>query len=141
MIELMVALAIVAVLMAVGVVLYGRMLHAADDTKTQHELVTASKVQALHHLETGLFSSDHDALTDLEPNVRYSLDGDPTGTIVVRTEPAREHRDVCLFAISRSGVWHSMYHSSFAGDLYGNSAPVECVPVNVADWSRQAWGS
>jgi prepilin-type N-terminal cleavage/methylation domain-containing protein len=137
--ELVVALAVVAVLMSIGVVMYGRAVQLADDVDTQLDLVTASKVQALHHLEEGEFSTDHDVLRALEPNIGYSLDGHPLGTVVVAIEEGRENRDVCLFALSRSGTWHSLYHSTFAGNLYGTSEPVPCSPGNVASWSRDPW--
>ncbi len=139
MIELMVSLAIVGILMGLGIVMYGKAAQAADDVEAQLDLVTAVKVQSLALLENGQFTVDEDELRALEPNLQYSLFGDPAGTIAVRVEPGRADRDVCVFAISRSNTWYSMYHSTLAGDLYGNSAPVECTPANVASWSREAW--
>ena len=138
MIELAVALAIVGVLMSFGIVAYGRMTHLADDQAVQLDLITAVKVQALHHLEHGRFTADPMVLHDLEPNLRYSVDG-ADGSLVVVVDPGREAQDVCLFARSDSGMWLGVYHSVPAGDLFGRSSPVACVPIQVAGWSRGSW--
>lgn len=138
MIELAVALAIVGVLMAFGVVSYGYMMQRAGDQAVQLDLLTAVKVQALHHLEHGTFTEDRAVLRGLEPNLRYSTDG-AGGELVVVVEPGRADRDVCLFARSDSGTWFGVYHSLHAGDLFSRSAPVACVPIQVAGWSRATW--
>lgn len=139
LIELAVTLAIVAILMTIGVVSYTQMARIADNKGVQLNLLTAVKVQALQHLETGEFTADQMVLFDLEPTLRYSTAGDPAGTIVVKIEADQQDTAVCLFVQSERGPWFSMYHSVAAGDRYGQSAPIPCTSPNVASWSRQAW--
>lgn len=138
LVEMVVVVAIVAVLLTIGLVSYRGVQRQAEARGVQLDLVTAVKVQALLHLETGAFSSDAITLTALEPNLQYSLDG-ANGTIVVASEVGREDLDVCLFASTQDGAWFSMYHSSSAGDRYGQSAPLQCTPVNVAAWPTGSW--
>ena len=137
--ELMVVLLVLSILMGVGVVSYARMTQIADDKGVHLDLLTAVKVEALQHLETGEFTSDEGVLFDLEPTLRFSNDGDPPGTVVVRLEDARTEIDVCLFAQTRNGDWFAIYHSVSTGDLYAESAPLACTPGNVAAWSQESW--
>lgn len=139
LVELMTALAVVAILMVIGLASYAQTARIADDKSTQLDLLTAAKVQALAHLETGEFTSDVQELFDLEPILRYSSDGEPPGTLVVRTEDDRLDTDVCVFAQTNQGDWFAIYHSVLVGDLYGESAPVPCTPGDVASWSSDSW--
>ena len=139
LVELMVVLAVLAILMGVGIVSYARMTQIADDKGAQLDLLTAVKVEALQHLETGAFSSDENLLLELEPTLRFSDDGDPPGTVVVRLEDDRTEIDVCLFAQTRNGDWFAIYHSVSSGDLYAESAPLACTLGNVAAWSQDSW--
>ncbi len=139
LVELMVVLLVLAILMGVGIVSYARMTQIADDKGAQLDLLTAVKVEALQHLEAGAFSSDENVLLELEPTLRFSDDGDPPGTVVVRLEDDRTEIDVCLFAQTRNGDWFAMYHSVSTGELYAESAPVACTPGNVASWSQESW--
>jgi prepilin-type N-terminal cleavage/methylation domain-containing protein len=138
LIETMTVLAIVAVLVGIGLVSFARYTHIADDSAIQLDLVTAVKVQVLNHLEQDTFTRDATALRALEPNLRYSVDG-VNGTIVVTVEPDRGAEDVCLFGLSDSGAWFSVYHSVNAADRYGRSIPLQCTPVNAATWSTEGW--
>lgn len=139
LVELMVVLAVLAILMGVGIVSYARMTQIADDKGAQLDLLTAVKVEALRHLETGAFSSDENLLLELEPTLRFSDDGDPPGTVVVRLEDDRTEIDVCLFAQTRDGDWFAIYHSVSTGDLYAESAPLACTLGSVAAWSQDSW--
>jgi len=139
LVELMVVLLVLAILMGVGVVSYARMTQIADNKGAHLDLLIAVKVEALQHLETGAFTSDESILFDLEPNLLFSDDGDPAGTIVVRLEDDRTEFDVCLFSQTTSGDWFAIYHSVTSGDLYAESAPLECTPGNVASWSSDSW--
>jgi hypothetical protein len=115
------------------------MTQIADNKGAHLDLLTAVKVQALQHLETGEFTSDQDILFDLEPNLRFSDDGEPSGTIAIRFEDDRTELDVCLFSQTTNGDWFAIYHSVSSGDLYAEAAPLACTPGNVAGWSQQSW--
>lgn len=138
MIEIVVVLAIVGILTAMGATSYRRLHHRAADEAARLDLSTAVKVQVLHHLEYGAFTEDAVALRALEPNLRYAADG-ADGALVVVVEPSRQDRDVCVFARSESGSWFSMYHSVDAGDRFGTAAPQPCTPGTVAGWSTGSW--
>ena len=139
LVELMVVLLVLAILMGVGIVSYARMTQIADNKGAYLDLLSAVKVEALRHLEIGAFTSDENVLFDLEPNLRFSDDGDPAGTIVVRLEDDRTEIDVCLFSQTTNGDWFSIFHSVASGDLYAESVPVACTPGNVASWSPESW--
>ena len=139
LVELVVVVAIVGILLTIGLVSYAAMARTADDTGTQLDLVTATKVQALHHLEFGVFTDDDAVLVGLEPTLRYTDDGDPAGTIVVSIAADRSALDVCVFARTPQGDWFSMRHSAVDGDRYATSAPVDCTPDETAGWSVEAW--
>ena len=139
LVELMVVLLVLAILMGVGVVSYARMTQIADNKGAQLDMLTAVKVEALQHLETGTFTSDENILFGLEPNLRFSDDGEPYGTIAIRLEDDRTDLDVCLFSQTTNGDWFAIYHSVASGDLYSESAPLECTPGNVASWSPESW--
>jgi len=140
LVELVVVIAIVAILMTIGLASYSAMARIADDRGTQLDLLTATKVQALHHLEEGVFTEDDSVLSDLEPTLRYTADGDPAGTIVVSIDAGRAALDVCLFAVTPQGDWFSIRHSATDGERYSTSPPVECVPGTTDAWSTKAWG-
>ena len=139
LVELMVVLLVLAILMGVGIVSYARMTQIADNKGAQLDLLTAVKVQALQHLEAGEFTSDQSILFDLEPILRFSDDGEPSGTIAIRLEDDRTETDVCLFSQTTNGDWFAIYHSVSSGDLYAQVAPLACTPGNVASWSPESW--
>lgn len=139
LVELVVVVAVVGILMTVGLASYRAMTRTADDTGVQLDLLTATKVQALHHLQTGVFTDDPGVLFDLEPNLRYTDAGDPTGTIVVSIAPGRAALDVCVFARTPAGDWFSMRHSATDGDRYATSNPVACTPGITDSWSVDSW--
>ncbi len=139
LVELMIVLLVLSVLMGIGLVSYSRMTRIADHTGTQLDLLTAVKVQALQHLETGEFTTDVHQLFDLEPNLRYSDAGEPPGTLVVSSESGRRDIDVCVFSKTTNGDWFAIYHSVDAGDSYSESAPVQCTEANTASWSKDPW--
>ena len=139
MVELAVVLVIVAILMSIGLASYFAMANTADGKGTQLDLVTATKVQALHHLEQDAFTDDAGVLVALEPTLQYSAAGDPAGSIVVEIEPGRETLDVCLFARTPQGDWFSVRHSTTDGDRYAQSAPVACTPDETDGWSTESW--
>ncbi len=139
LVELMVVLMVLGILMGVGVVSYARMTQIADNKGAQLDLLTAVKVEALQHLETGAFTSDEDILFGLEPNLRFSDDGEPSGTIAIRLEDELTATDICLFSQTRNGDWFAIYHSVSGGDRYAQVAPLACTPGNVADWSSEPW--
>lgn len=138
LIETVIVVSIIGILTAVGIISLRRMTGLAEDRAVQLDLVTAIKVQMLHHLESGEFTDDAVVLHGLEPNIQYSATGDD-GTLVVLIQPGREAEDVCLFGRSANGGWFSVYHSVSVGDRFGTSAPVGCVPANVAGWGTAAW--
>lgn len=139
LIELMLVLLIVAILMVVGMASYAGMTRIADNKGTQLDLLTAVKVQALQHLDAGEFTGDVGVLFDLEPTLRYTVDGDPPGTIVVRSEVGRLELDVCLFSQTEQGDWFAIYHSVSSGARYGESPPMACTSGNVGAWTAEAW--
>ncbi len=139
LVELMIVLLVIAVLMVIGIVSYSQMTRSANDKAAQLDLLTAVKVQTLHHLDNDVFTDDKAALLDLEPMLRYTDDGIPAGTVVVKFEPGREATDVCLFTQTEQGDWFSMYHSVDTGDLYAESSPIDCTPGDVAAWSNESW--
>ena len=139
LVELMVVLLILAVLIVIGLTSYGRMTQNAESTGAHLDLLTATKVQALQHLQKGEFTTDVDVLFDLEPNLRYSSDGEPAGTVVVRFEADRSEIDVCLFTQTSNGSWFSIRHSLEVGDSFGLSAPVACTEGNVGSWPTDPW--
>ena len=138
LIETMVVVAIMAILMAIGMVSYARYTHLADDSRIQLDLVTATKVQALYHLEFDTFTADGVVLRGLEPNLGYSLDG-VDGTLVVTIQLDHAADEVCIFGQSGSGTWFAVYHSVYAADRFGRSAPIGCTPANAAGWSTEGW--
>jgi prepilin-type N-terminal cleavage/methylation domain-containing protein len=138
LIETMVVVAIMAILMAIGMVSYARYTHLADDSAIQLDLVTATKVQSLYHLEFDTFTVDGVLLRDLEPNLRYSLDG-VDGSLVVTIQPDHAADEVCLFGRSGSGTWFAVYHSLSTADRFGRSVPIGCTPANAASWSTEGW--
>lgn len=139
LVELVVVLAIVGILMTVGMASYRAMTQSSEAKAAQLDLLTAVKVQALHHLEEGTFTDDPATLFDLEPTLRYSADGEPAGTVVVRSEPGRTAIDVCLFARTPTGDWFSIYHSAVDGDRFGRAEPDACFPGIADDWSSGSW--
>lgn len=139
LVELMVVVMIVAVLLTIGLASFFGMRRVADDTGVQLDLVTAAKVQALQHLETGEFSDTAATLLASEPNLSYSAAGVPAGTIAVVIEAGREAIDVCLFAQTNHGDWFSLHHSVTDGDRYSTAAPASCVVGLWGGWSRAAW--
>jgi prepilin-type N-terminal cleavage/methylation domain-containing protein len=139
LVELVVVAAIVGILLTVGLASYSAMRRVADDKGTQLDLLTATKVQALHRLEEGVFTGDEHVLFDLEPTLRYTPDGDPPGTIVVSIAPGRAALDVCLFARTPRGDWFSIRHSATDGDHRGRSAPGACTPGETATWPVDSW--
>jgi prepilin-type N-terminal cleavage/methylation domain-containing protein len=139
LVELVVVVAVVGILMTIGLASYSAMTRIADDKGAQLDLLTATKVQALYHLEEGVFTDDQHVLFDLEPTLRYTSAGIPAGTVVVSIAPGRAALDVCLFAQTPQGDWFSMRHSATDGDRYGRSAPVTCTPDETATWSVESW--
>jgi prepilin-type N-terminal cleavage/methylation domain-containing protein len=139
LVELVVVVAVVGILMTIGLASYSAMTRIADDKGTQLDLLTATKVQALHHLEEGVFTDDRRVLFDLEPVLRYSPDGEPAGTVVVSIAPGRAALDVCLFARTPHGEWFAIHHSVTGGDRYAESTPVACTPGETAGWSAESW--
>jgi prepilin-type N-terminal cleavage/methylation domain-containing protein len=139
LVELMVVLLVLSILMTVGLASYAQMTRIADDKGTQLDLLTAVKVQALQHLETGSFTDDVGVLFDLEPTLRFSNDGEPKGTVVVRIEDGRSEIDVCLFSQTKGGEWFAVSHSVSEAVRYSESTPVACTPGNVASWSTESW--
>jgi prepilin-type N-terminal cleavage/methylation domain-containing protein len=138
LIETVVVLAILAALMAIGLVSYSRYTHLADNAAVQLDLLTAVKVQALNHLEQGQFTTDAAALRSLEPNLEYSGDG-LDGSLVVAIEAGHAHEAVCVFGLSSSGQWFGVQHSLASGDRFGFSAPSDCDAAAVADWQPAGW--
>lgn len=138
LIETVVVLAVVATLMVIGLVSYSRYTHLADDAAVQLDLVTAVKVQALHHLGQGQFTTDAVALRALEPNLEYSGDG-LDGSLVVAIEAGHPDEAVCVFGLSSSGNWFSVQHSLVSGDRFGFAAPSDCEAGDVADWQPVGW--
>ncbi len=139
LVELMIVLLVIAVLMVIGIVSYFQMTRQANDRAAQLDLLTAVKVQTLHHLDNDVFTDDRAVLLDLEPMLRYTDDGVPVGTVVVKSETGREATDVCLFTQTEQGDWFSIYHSVETGDLYAESSPIDCTPGDVAAWSNESW--
>ena len=139
LVELVVVIAIVGILMTIGIASYRAMNRQAGDRSVQLDLVTAAKVQALHHLEHGFFSDDGGALRVHEPNLQYSAAGDPSGSIVVVIEDGRSAIDVCLFAVTPQGDWFAIRHSATDGDRYALSGPVACEPGTTDAWSASSW--
>ncbi len=135
----MIVLLAIAVLMVIGIVSYFQFKRQADDRAVQLDLLTAVKVQTLHHLDNDVFTDDKALLLDLEPMLGYSDDGVPPGTVIVKFETGREAMDVCLFTQTEQGDWFSMYHSVETGDLYAESSPIDCTPGDVAAWSNESW--
>lgn len=140
LVELMVVVTIVGILLTIGLASYSAMTRIADDTGIQLDLVAATKVQALHYLEEGAFTDDDTVMLALEPTLHYTVDGNPSGTVVVSIAAGRAALDVCVFAQSKQGDWFSMRHSATDGDRYGTSSPVECVPATTDAWSARSWG-
>jgi prepilin-type N-terminal cleavage/methylation domain-containing protein len=138
LVELTVVLLIVSVLIVVGMVSYARMTQMADAEAVKLDLITATKVQELNRIQTGVFSDVEAVLTDLEPSLEYSVDG-AVGTVLVEIEPALVATDVCLFAQTPSGDWYAIHHSAAAGDRFAEVAPVDCTPAVVAGWSKESW--
>jgi prepilin-type N-terminal cleavage/methylation domain-containing protein len=139
LIEMAVVVAVVGILMTMGMASYRAMNRIADDKAVQLDLLTAAKVQTLHYLENGTFADDPVVLFDLEPTLRYSLEGDPAGTVVVRTEPGRSALDVCVFARTPQGDWFAVRHSAVEGDRYAVASPTQCMPGNTDTWSKDPW--
>jgi prepilin-type N-terminal cleavage/methylation domain-containing protein len=138
LVELTVVLLIVSVLMVIGMAVHARLAALADDEVAQLDVITAVKVQALHHLQHGVFTDDSAVLGDLEPMLGYSADG-ADGTVVVRLEAATAASDVCVFVQTPAGDWYAVHHSSEAGDRYATSAPAPCTAAVVGSWPAESW--
>ena len=139
LVELTVVMFVIAVLIVIGLASFVQVRRIADDKGAHLDLLTAVKVQALQHLETGEFTEDVGVLFDLEPTLRYTNDGLPSGTIVVRSEVGRLDTDVCLFSQTEQGDWFAIYHSVEDGDRYGESDPIACTVANTAAWTTESW--
>lgn len=139
LVELTLVLLILSILMAVGLATFAQLRRVADDKGTQLDLLTAVKVQALERLESGEFTTDVAVLFDLEPTLRYSADGSPAGTVVVRLREDGASLGVCIFAVTDHGDWFAVHHSAEGGDHFARSAPIRCLPADVAAWSTESW--
>lgn len=138
LVELVVVMMVLSIIIVIGMGTSAKMTRIADDEAAQLDVITATKVQALYHLENGVFSDDAGLLGALEPMLAYSNDG-ADATIVVELEPAHAATNVCLFVQTSSGDWYGLHHSATDGDRFANSAPIACTPANVASWSRESW--
>ncbi len=139
LVELMIVLLAIAILMIIGIASYLQMTRIANDKRAHADLLTAVKVQALHRLDNNVFTADQAALFDLEPTLRYTADGDPEGTIVVKIEAGSEATDVCLFTQTLDGRWFAIHHSTDTGDRFAESSPIDCTAGNVSGWSAESW--
>lgn len=139
LVEMLLVLLIVAILIVIGVVTFRQMAITANDKQAHADLTTAAKVQELHHLENDIFTTDQAALFDLEPTLRYTADGIPAGTVVVKIESGREETDVCLFTQTENSRWFAVYHSPTAVNRYAESSPLDCTPGNISGWSTESW--
>ena len=137
LIELMVVLAILAILIAIGVPSFQGYRNRAHDTDAQSDLRTTMLNEGVYHLDNGAFTATTAALEALENTIRYNVSGDPAGTVrVVLGTPATE---VCLFSRSESGSWFTVYQTSDSGNFFGQAAPATCQASLASGWSTEGW--
>ena len=137
LIELMVVLAILAILVAVGIPTFQGYRNRAFDADAQADLRTGILIESVYHLDNGSFTADTATLTALENTIRFNVSGDPAGT--VRVSLGTPETEVCLFSISEAGTWWTVYHTSDGGTFYGQSAPATCDSSLASGWPTDGW--
>jgi type IV pilus assembly protein PilA len=137
LVELGVTLLIVGILVAIAIPVYQGIVNQTRDKQMQSDLRAAFQVQALVLLREGAFSSDEATLHAAEPTLVYSALGAPGAVTPVTKDPATT--GVCLYGLSISGRWFSVYYAADAATLFGEAAPQACTAGLVAGWSHEPW--
>ena len=107
LVELVVVLAIVAVLTAIALVAFGGFRDRAHDRSTQHMLTTAAKVESSLSVELDGFNVDPAQLAVIEPAIDFSgLLPESVHMVVADIVPASGDRgQMLMYARSASGTW------------------------------------
>jgi type IV pilus assembly protein PilA len=139
LIEMVVVLAIVAVLTAIAIPAFSGYRTRAQDSDAQADLRTTLLIEGVHHLENSEFTETTSVLEAAEPAIRFNVAGDPAGSVRVKTGLSGADREVCMFALSESGRWFAVYHTSDDGTRFGQSAPADCQDSLASGWSTTSW--
>lgn len=107
--ELMVVLAIIAVLVAVALPTMLGPKRKAQDTATHATLVAALKTEEIFATDGGTYSLNAGVLAALEPSLDWSGATDASVHIVLGTAVSAND-SVLLYARSNSGTWFGLRH-------------------------------
>jgi len=138
-VELGIAVSIIAVLVAIGFPLFLRQANQAKDSEAQQILRNALVIEELHHLDTGVYTQNRRDLARYENSIVWNANGDPAGSVRVRVRAAFAETEVCLFSYSASGVLHAVYHTA-TQTRFGRPDQIRaCNPNNARTWSTEGW--
>jgi prepilin-type N-terminal cleavage/methylation domain-containing protein len=139
LIELAVAVSIVAVLVSIGLPLFLHHANQAKDAEAKATLRNALLIEQLYHLDAGRYTEERAELEAYDSVITWNVAGDPAGAVRVRVGLGVESSEVCLFSQSASGTLFAVYHSS-EGTRYGRPDQIQvCSAANTGDWPTAGW--
>lgn len=139
LIELAVVVFTIAILIAVGIPTLTGFRNRAFDVDAQSELRLAMTAERIHHQDNGLFTESAADLRAIEVLIEINVAGDPVGTVRAVVATVAGTDAVCLFSVSQSGTWWSLYVDATSGTKYGSVAPATCQASLASGWPTDGW--
>ncbi len=132
LVELMVALLIVAVLVSISLPMYVGFQNRAQDRATAQMLTSAAKVEASLSAELDGFNADPAVLAVLEPAIDFSGLTDRSVHLVVADVNPGDQQQMLMYAKSPSGNWLGIRLVN-EGGLAGRHTCEDPDVANVSD--------
>ncbi|NOY57175.1 MAG: prepilin-type N-terminal cleavage/methylation domain-containing protein [Actinobacteria bacterium] len=138
--ELLVVLAIMAILLSIAVPTLLGARHRAQDTAAQATLVTGQKTEEVFAADAGIYTANGASLSALEPSLDWSGAADDSIHIVVATV-VNVDDSVLLYARSNSGTWFGLRHvrAGASAGLYKCLGTARSDVDDMADCAGLDW--
>jgi len=137
-VELMVVLAIIAILIAVATPTLMGPRRAAQDTAAQATLVAALKTEEIAATDDGTYTGDTSVLEGLEPSLDWSGASDNSVHVVIGAVSG-ETESVLLYTKSNSGTWFGLRQLNAASNRYQCRGTAESNVDDLTDCTGYDW--
>ena len=140
LLELLVALLVVSVMMAIAIPTLQGFQDRARDRAVQTHLRDGLVLERAHWQETGDYTSITADLSVYDPTANF---WDPvllTDHPMLVLDTTSSGQRVCLAALSDSGTWYGIFDDSGTGKTYyGSGLPVPCTTGLTATYTEGGW--
>lgn len=138
LVELMVAIGIIAILLAIAAPAMLAPKRAAQDTAAQATLVLALKTEETAATDDGIYTSDLAGLAALEPALDWSGVADDSVHVLVGTLGG-ETQSVLLYTRSNTGTWFGLRQLTATAQRYQCSGAAKTDVDGLADCVGHDW--